>query len=97
MNTATCSTRPGAPEHALGAPPTRAAPRHANPVPAAIKATLASTVHPRASLTQPELKFVGVCPENGVPAAAQATTTVDQPNQPLHVPSDPRVSFYGPQ
>jgi hypothetical protein len=99
MNTTTCSTRPGALEHALGAPPTRAAPRRANPTPApvAIKATPASTVHPRASLTQPELKFAGVCLENGVLAAVQATTTVYRPNQPLPVPSDPQVSFYGPQ
>jgi hypothetical protein len=101
MNTATCSTRPGAPEHALGILRTRAAPRRANPAstlaPASIKATPASTVHPRASLAQPELKVVGVCPVSEVPAVAQATATVDRPNQPLHVPSDPRVSFYRPQ
>ena len=89
------------PEHALGAPPTRATPRRANlasmPAPTAIKATPASTVHPRASLTQPKLKFIGVCPESGVPAAAQATTTVDRPSQPFSAPSDPWVSFSGPQ
>jgi hypothetical protein len=67
------------------------------PVPTAIKATPASTVHPLASLTQPELEFAGVCPESEVPAAAQATATVDRPNQPLPIPFDPWVSFYGPQ
>jgi hypothetical protein len=36
-------------------------------------------VHTRASLTQPELKFVGVFPVSEVPAAAQATCTVDRP------------------
>jgi hypothetical protein len=78
-------------------------PRRANPAPTpmpapvAIKATPASTVHPRASLTQPEHEFDRVCPENGVPAAAQATTTVDRPSQPFSAPSDPRVSFFGPQ
>jgi hypothetical protein len=97
MNTTTCSTRPSVPEHALGAPPTREAQCRANPASAAIKNTPGSTVHPCASLTQLELKFVGVCPENGMPAAAQATTTVDRPNQPLPVPSDPRVSFCGPR
>jgi hypothetical protein len=44
------------------------------------KATPTSTIHPRASLTQPELEFTGVCLENGVPAVAQATATVDRPN-----------------
>jgi hypothetical protein len=44
----------------------------------AIKATPASIVHPCASLTQPELEFTGVCPENGVLVAAQATTTIDR-------------------
>jgi hypothetical protein len=79
----TCSTRSGAPEHALGAPPTRAAPRRANlastPAPALIKAVPASTVHPCAPLTQPKLEFARVRPVSKVPAAAQATTTVDQP------------------
>jgi hypothetical protein len=88
------------PEHALGAQPARAAPRRANPAPmptpVAIKPTMASTVHPRASLTQPEHEIAGVCPENPVPAAAQATTTVDRLNQPSSAPSDPWVSFYGP-
>jgi hypothetical protein len=97
MNTTTCSTHPGEPQHALGAPLTRAAPRRANsastPAPVAIKATPASTVHPRMSLTQPELEFA----ESNVLAAAQATATVDRPNQPLPVPSNPRVSFYEPQ
>jgi hypothetical protein len=78
----------------------RAAPRHANPaptpMPAAIKAILASTVHPLASLTQPKLKIAGVCPVSEVLAAAQAMATVDRPNQPLLAPSDPRVSFYEP-
>jgi hypothetical protein len=79
--TPTCSTRSGAPEHALGAPPTRAAPCRANlaSTPAPIKAISASTVHPRAPLTQPELEFAGVRPVSKVPAAAQATTTVDRP------------------
>jgi hypothetical protein len=75
--------RSGTPEHALGAPPTHAAPRRANlastPAPAPIKAIPASTVHPRAPLTQPELEFTGVCPVSKVPAAAQATATVDRP------------------
>jgi hypothetical protein len=99
--THTCSTRSSAPEHALGAPPTCAAPRRANlasmPTPSLIKAILASTVHPRASLTQPELKFAGVCLVSKVPAAARATATVDQPNQPLPAPFDPRDSLYGPR
>jgi hypothetical protein len=38
-----------------------------------------------------------ICPVSEVPAAAQATTTVDRPTQPLPAPSDPRVSFYGLQ
>jgi hypothetical protein len=101
MNMTTCSTRPGAPEHALGVPPTRAALRRANPAstptPVSIKATPASPVHPRASLTLPELKFTGVCPVSEVPATAQATATVDRPIEPLPVPFDPRVSFYGSQ
>jgi hypothetical protein len=95
-----CSTRSSAPEHALGAPPTRAAPRRANlaatPAPVPIKAIPASTVHPHASLTQPELKFAGVCPVSEVPAAAQATATVDRPNQSFPAPSNPRDSLYGP-
>jgi hypothetical protein len=81
--TPTCSTRSGAPKHALGAPPTHAAPRRANlasmPAPVPIKAISASTVHPRAPLTQPELEFAGVRPVSKVPTAAQATTTVDRP------------------
>jgi hypothetical protein len=74
-----------------------AASRRANPVPATILAIPASTVHPCASLTQLELKFAGVYPVSEVPAAAQATATLDRPTQPLPAPSDPRVSFYGPQ
>jgi hypothetical protein len=66
------------------------------PAPAAIKPTLASTVHPHVPLTQPEPEFTGVFQENGVPAAAQATTTVDRPSQPFFAPSDPWVSFSGP-
>ena len=58
------------------------------PTPALIKAIPASTVHPRASLTQPELKFVGVCPVSEVPAAAQATSSVDRPTQPIPAPSE---------
>jgi hypothetical protein len=65
--------------------------------PMAIKPTPASTVHPRAPVTQPEHEFVGVCLENGMPATAQATTTVDRPSQPFSAPSDPWVSFSGPQ
>jgi hypothetical protein len=99
--THTCSTRSGAPEHALDAPPTRAAPRHANlastPAPAPIKAIPASIVHPRSLLTQPELKFTGVCPVSKVLAAAWDTPTVGRPNQPLSAPSDPRDSLYGPR
>jgi hypothetical protein len=97
--THTCSTRSGAPEHALGAPPTRVAPRRANPAstPAPIKSIPTLTVHPRALLTQPELKFAGVCPVSEVPAAARAMATVDQPTQPLPAPSDPRGSLYGPR
>jgi hypothetical protein len=71
------------PEHALGAPPTCVALRRANlastPAPAPIKAISASTVRPRVPLTQPEHKFVGVCPVSEVPVAMQATTTVDRP------------------
>jgi hypothetical protein len=81
MNTTTCSPAP--------CPPA--------PTPAAIKPTLASTVHPRAPLTQPEHEFADICPENGVPAAAQATTTVDRPSQPFSAPFDPWDSFCGPQ
>jgi hypothetical protein len=99
--THTCSTRSGAPEHALGAPLARTAPRRANPAstpaPAAIKAIRAPTVHPSVLLPQPELKFAGVCPVSEVPAAARATTTVDQPTQPLPAPSNPRDSLYGPR
>jgi hypothetical protein len=44
--------------------PPRAAPHGANPVPtpapAAIKPTSVSTIHPGASLTQPEHEFAGV-------------------------------------
>jgi hypothetical protein len=83
------------PEHALSAPPTRVAPRHANPastpLPVAIKATPALTVHPCASLTQPELEFAGVCPENGVPVAALAKTTLDR--QTSHSPSRPTLGL----
>jgi hypothetical protein len=97
MNTATCSTRPGN----TRAHPRRSAracsPRRVNlaptPMPAAIKPTPVSTVHPRALLTQPEHEFVGVCPENGVPAAAQAPTTVDRPCQPSSTTTDPLASF----
>jgi hypothetical protein len=88
-----------APWHAR-ARPRRSAHAHSltpTPAPASIKATPASTVHPRASLIQPEHKFVGVCPKSKVLVAVQATATVDQPNQPLPVPSDPQVSFYGPR
>jgi hypothetical protein len=78
----------------------RAAPRRANlvstPMPSPIKAIPASTVHPRVLLTQPELEFAGGCPVSEVPAATQATTTVDRPTQPLLVPFDPRDSLYGP-
>jgi hypothetical protein len=99
--TPTCSTCSGAPEHALGAPPTRAAPLCANlvstPMPAPIKAIPASTVHPHAPLTQPELEFAGVRPVSKVRAAAQATATVDRPTKPFLAPSDPRDSLYVPR
>jgi hypothetical protein len=78
-------------------PAPRAAPRCVNlaptptptptPSPAAIKPTLVSTVRPRSLLTLPEHEFVGVCPENGVPAATQASATVDRPRQPSSTPS----------
>jgi hypothetical protein len=67
------------------------------PTPAAIKYTLVSTVHPRALLTLPEHEFIDVCPENGVPAAAQALATVDRPHQPPSIPPDPLASFAGAQ
>jgi hypothetical protein len=97
----TCSTRSGALEHALGAPPTRVALRRANlastPTPTPIKAIPASTVHPHAPLTQPELEFAGVCPVSKVPAAAQAMATIDRPTKPFPAPSDPRDSLYVPR
>jgi hypothetical protein len=78
-----CSMRSSTPEHALDAPPTLAGPRRANlastPAPAPIKAIPASTLHPRVPLIQPELEFGRLCPVSEVPAAAQATTTVDRP------------------
>jgi hypothetical protein len=89
------------PEHTLDARSARAAPRHVTPVPmpmpVAIKPTPVSTVHPRTFLTPPEPEFDGVCPENGVPAAAQATTTVDRPSWPSTTSSDPWDSFFEPQ
>jgi hypothetical protein len=87
------------PEHAPALGPTRATPRRVNPAPtpAAIKPTPASTVRPRALPTLPEHKFTGVCPGNGVPAAARAPTTVDRPLQPSSTPSDPSASFPGAQ
>jgi hypothetical protein len=93
--------RSGAPEHALVAPPTLTAPRRANltstPAPVPIKAIPASIIHPRALLTQPELEFAGLRPVSEVPAAAQATTTVDRPTWPFPAPSDPRDSLYEPR
>jgi hypothetical protein len=75
--------RSGAPEHALSAPPTRAALHRANlastPASVPIKAIRVSTVHPRAPLTQPKLEIAGVRPVSKVPMAAQATATVDRP------------------
>jgi hypothetical protein len=65
--------------------------------PAAIKPTPVSTVHPRALLTSPEHEFVGVCLENGVPAAAQAPATVDRPHQPSSTSADLLASFPGAQ
>jgi hypothetical protein len=93
--------RSGVPELALGAPPTGAAPHRANPAstPALvpIKATPALTVHPRAPQTQPDLEFAGVRHMSEVPAAAQATTTVDRPNQPLQTSvklPEPGIELY---
>jgi hypothetical protein len=73
--------------------------RRVNPAlaPTAIKPTSASTVRPRALPTLPEHEFIGVCPENGVPAAERAPATVDRPLQPSSTLSDPLTSFFEAQ
>ena len=99
--TPTCSTRSGAPEHALVLSPACTAPRRAKPVPlpvlVPIKPAKDSTVRPRSLSTSPEHKITGVCPAHGMPAAARAPTTVDRPTEPLPAPSDPRERLYVPQ
>jgi hypothetical protein len=75
------------PEHAER--PNPHAPRRAKPrpcplpAPAPIKPAKASAVRPRALSTSPEHEIAGVCPANGVPAAARAPTTVDRPAEPF--------------
>jgi hypothetical protein len=75
------------PEHAPTLGPTRAT----------IKPTPALTVHPRSLPTPPERPFTGVPSAHGVPAAARATTTVDQPLQPSSAPTNPSASLYRPK
>jgi hypothetical protein len=101
INTTTCSTRPGNARTRPGARPRmrRAALRQprAHAHARGYKAHPVSTVHPHALLTLPEHEFTRVCPENGVPAAAQAPTIVDRPRQHSSTPSDPLASFPGAQ
>jgi hypothetical protein len=72
-----------APEHAQR--PTPRAPRRTKPrscplpAPAPIKPAKASAVLPRALSTSPEQEITGVCPADGVLAAARSPATVDQP------------------
>jgi hypothetical protein len=100
-NTTTCSTRPG---NARARPRRSARARSLAPCQprtharaTAIKPTPVSIVRPRSLLTWSKHEFTGVCPENRMPAAAQATTTVDRPSQPSSTPSNPWASFSGPQ
>jgi hypothetical protein len=77
------------------------APRRTNPMPtpapATIKTTPALTVHLRSLPTHPEHEFTGIRPAHGVPAAARALATVDQPLQPSSAPTHPSASFPGAQ
>jgi hypothetical protein len=90
-----------APEHAQR--PTPRAPRRAKPRPcplpafAPIKPARASAVCPRVLSTSPEHEIAGVCPANGVPAAARAPATVDRPAEPFLAPSNPRERLYVPR
>jgi hypothetical protein len=88
-----------APEHAQR--PNPRAPRRAKPrpclLPAPIKPTEASTVLPRALSTSPEPEITGVCPADGVPAAARSPATVDRPAEPSPTPSNPRNRLYVPR
>jgi hypothetical protein len=90
-----------APEHAQR--PTPRAPRRAKPrpcllpAPASIKPAEASAVLPRALSTSPEQEITGVCPTNGMPAAARSPATVDRPAEPSPTPSNPWNRFYVPR
>jgi hypothetical protein len=90
-----------APEHAQR--PTPRAPRSAKPctcllpAPASIKPAEASAVLPRALSTSPEQEITGVCPVDGVPAAARSPATVDRPAEPSPTPSNPWNRFYVPR
>jgi hypothetical protein len=81
------------PEHAQH--PTPRTPRRAKPcqcllpAPAPIKPTEASTVLPLVLSTSLELEITGVCPADGVPAAARSPVTVDRPAEPSPTPSNP--------
>jgi hypothetical protein len=90
-NTSTCSTRPELARARPAPDPARLASRQAKPVPlpTPINPTKASAVRPRALSTSPEHEIAGVCPAHGVPAAAQAPTTVDRPIEPFPAPSNP--------
>jgi hypothetical protein len=100
MNTTTCSTRPGN----TRARSRRSARAH-SPAPCQPRAHAHARgykAHTGLDRTPPltpnliEHEFTGVCPENLMPAAAQAMATVDRPSQTFFTPSDPWVSFSGP-
>jgi hypothetical protein len=97
-NTSTCSTRS---ERARARPapdPVRPAPRPCLLLaPAPIKPTEASTVLPRALSTSPEPEITGVCPADGVPAAARSPATVDRLAEPFPTPSNARSRLYVPR
>jgi hypothetical protein len=90
-----------APEHAQR--PTPRAPRRAKPclclplAPAPIKPTEPSTVLPHVLLTSPEPEITGICPADGMPAAARSPATVDRPIEPSPTPSNPCVRLYVPR
>jgi hypothetical protein len=100
-NTSTCSTRPERARARLAPEPARPAPCQATPCPlpspAPIKPAKASTVRPRALSTSPEHEIAGVCPANGVPAVARATTAIDRLAEPSPAPSNPRERLYAPR
>jgi hypothetical protein len=90
-----------APEHAQR--PNPRAPRLATPctcplpAPPPIKPAKAAAVRPRALSTSPEHEITGVCPAHGVPAAARAPATIDQPAEPFPASANPWERLYVPR